>query len=347
MKRVAAVLVACILGGCEAQPQSTGGADSAGRCASASENRAALVKQGGVRLTYAPYPISGEPAEARDELHRTADVICARAAKFGFGKAYVDSGDVHRLTVWLPGVMPGAMELEWLGTPGVLSVYDWESSLVGPAGRPYAAGVSPGALLTDRQAVFESLTAGDVAGGLTLRLARARAAKRRGAIVLQAIDIDRKKATPADDPSARFYVLLARPALSGADIRDPKQDFQDTRPGSPAVVSFDFTKRGATRFHAATRAIARRGRKLLHPPLPLGGRTPLLQQFAVALDRRLVSVASIDPRELPDGIDGRNGAVIEGRFTIESAQRLVNLLRLGRLPVDLRLRTVSAVRASG
>jgi len=34
-------------------------------------------------------------------------------------------------------------------------------------------------------------------------------------------------------------------------------------------------------------------------------------------------VASIDSQQLPDGIDGEHGAVIEGGFTIQSAQDLV------------------------
>lgn len=141
-----------------------------------------------------------------------------------------------------------------------------------------------------------------------------------GFVVVQAIS-----ATPDDAPidaaAARFYVLRDRVALSGEDIEDPQQGFdQNNAPD----VEFRFTDAGKTAFHDVTRTIARRGTSLL---LPGVDPSAVLQHFAVVLDGRLVSVASIDPQRLPDGIDGENGAVIEGAFTIQSAQDFVRLIK--------------------
>ena len=122
-------------------------------------------------------------------------------------------------------------------------------------------------------------------------------------------------------PAARFYVLRDNVALTGKDITDPQQGFNENQQPD---VEFRFTDAGKTAFHDVTRTISQRGTNLR---LPGVNPQAVLQHFAVALDGRLISVASIDPQQLPDGIDGQNGAVIEGGFTIQSAQDLANLIK--------------------
>jgi SecD/SecF fusion protein len=142
----------------------------------------------------------------------------------------------------------------------------------------------------------------------------------QGFVVVQAVS------TTADDVSiadaaARFYVLRDRVALSGKDIKDPQQGFNEV---NQPDLEFRFTDDGKTAFHDVTRTIAQRGTYLRLP-----GVDPhtVLQHFAVVLDGRLMSVASIDPQQLPDGIDGENGAVVEGGFTIQSAQDLARQIQ--------------------
>ncbi|MDO8185145.1 protein translocase subunit SecD [Conexibacter sp. JD483] len=146
--------------------------------------------------------------------------------------------------------------------------------------------------------------------------------------------------TEADDPLARFYVLRDSVALSGSDIKDPQQGFNQSQQPD---VEFRFTNRGKNAFQRVTREISQRGQSLALP-----GTSPALvaQHFAVALDGKLISVASIDPNRLPDGIDGENGAIIEGGFTIQSAQDLADLLKLGALPIGLELISQSQVSAT-
>ncbi len=162
----------------------------------------------------------------------------------------------------------------------------------------------------------------------------------QGYVVLQAAAQTANERVPVDDPSARFYVLRDRVALSGNDIKDPQQGYNETQQPD---VEFRFSDAGKKAFHDVTREISQRGTDLR---LPGVDPTSVLQHFAVALDGRLISVASIDPQQLPDGIDGENGAIIEGGFTIQSAQDLANLIKLGALPIQLRLISQSQVSAT-
>jgi len=162
----------------------------------------------------------------------------------------------------------------------------------------------------------------------------------QGYVVLEAAARSAKEQVATSDSRARFYVLRDRVALSGKDIKDPQQGFNEV---NQPDVEFRFTDAGKSAFHDVTRTIAQRGTDLRLP-----GTDPraVLQHFAVALDGRLISVASIDPQQLPDGIDGENGAVIEGGFTIQSAQDLANLIKLGALPIGLKLISQSQVSAT-
>jgi SecD/SecF fusion protein len=162
----------------------------------------------------------------------------------------------------------------------------------------------------------------------------------QGYVVLQAVAQSAGDQVAIDDASARFYVLRDRVALSGKDIKDPQQGYNEVQQPD---VEFRFTDDGKRAFHDVTREISQRGTELR---LPGVDPTAVLQHFAVALDGRLISVASIDPQQLPDGIDGENGAVIEGGFTIQSAQDLANLIQLGALPIGLKLISQSQVSAT-
>jgi SecD/SecF fusion protein len=157
----------------------------------------------------------------------------------------------------------------------------------------------------------------------------------QGTVVLQAANQVAGKTTPFNSPSAQFYVLRDHVSLFGNDITNPQQSTDQS--GSPDV-SFGFTSTGAKAFQNVTAAIARRG------DLVSGLGQSLVQHFAVALDTQLITVPSIDYRTYPDGIPGDNGAQITGGFTIQSAQDLATQLRLGALPIQLKL--ISANRIS-
>jgi SecD/SecF fusion protein len=142
---------------------------------------------------------------------------------------------------------------------------------------------------------------------------------------------------PWSNPTAQYFVLRDRVALFGNEITNPQQA---TDPSGQPDVQFGFTGQGASAFQSVTAQIARRG------DLASGLGTTLDQHFAVALGTQLITVPSIDFKTYPDGISGGNGADITGGFTITSAQDLAQQLRLGALPIKLKLISTSQVSAS-
>ncbi len=160
----------------------------------------------------------------------------------------------------------------------------------------------------------------------------------RGTVVLQAIPADFSKPTPIADPSAQFFVLKDNVALRGSEITNPEQS-SDPDSGEPDVT-FGFTSKGQKEFQQTTANIAHRG------DLVSGLGQTYNQHFAVALDNQLITVPYVSFKQYPDGINGGNGADISGSFTITSAQDLANELRLGALPINLKLISESQVSAT-
>jgi SecD/SecF fusion protein len=157
----------------------------------------------------------------------------------------------------------------------------------------------------------------------------------QGTVVLQAANPNAGQKPPTfTSPQAQFYVLRDNVALRGSDITNPQQ--QSDSSGNPDVT-FGFNSRGNNAFQNVTGQIAHRGRNV-----STLGQT-LYQHFAVALDNRLLTVPQINFNQYPDGIIGGNGADITGGFTTTSASDLANLLRLGALPVNLKLISTSQV----
>src|SRR5262249_5606370 len=157
-----------------------------------------------------------------------------------------------------------------------------------------------------------------------------------GTIVLQAADPNANQQTNPNDPNAQFYVLKDNVSLFGNEITNPQQS---TDQGGSPDVSFGFNSKGQNAFQNVTSDIAHRG------DLVSGLGQTLNQHFAVALDNKLVTVPQIDFKTYPDGIQG-GGADITGGFTIQSAQDLATQLRLGALPINLKLISESQVSAT-
>ena len=140
----------------------------------------------------------------------------------------------------------------------------------------------------------------------------------------------------------RWWVIQDNPALSGTDIKNPEQNF-DQRGGGDPIVTFEFTDKGREAFQRITREIAQRGVDNSLPGTPAEAAS---QHFAIVLDDELVSAPLINFNENPDGIDGSTGAQISGGFTIQSAQDLAKILQIGALPIKLELISRSQVSAT-
>jgi SecD/SecF fusion protein len=141
--------------------------------------------------------------------------------------------------------------------------------------------------------------------------------------------------------SGGYYVIEDDSELNGSDIKDPKQNF-DPQTNEP-IVTFNFTSEGRKAFARVTKRIAERGAATI---LPGATNQDKAQHFAITLDDQIVSKAFIDFVQNPEGIDGRTGAQINGIGTIQETQDLAENLRIGALPVRLKLISKTQVSAS-
>jgi len=110
------------------------------------------------------------------------------------------------------------------------------------------------------------------------------------------------------NPSAQtpYYVVRRRVMVSGDTLTDAQPSFNQNQP----VVSFKFDAIGARRFGDVTR-------------------DNVGKPFAIVLDNRVISAPNIR-----EAILGGSG-IIEGNFTVQSANDLALLLRAGALPAPL------------
>jgi SecD/SecF fusion protein len=140
----------------------------------------------------------------------------------------------------------------------------------------------------------------------------------------------------------RFFVIEDDSELSGRDIENPEQTF-DQNTNAP-IVTMQFTDKGREAFARVTKRLAERGARIILPPG--SQREQAFQRFAITLDNKIVSLATIDFVQNPEGIDGRLGAQIEGIGTIEETQDLAESLRIGALPIELKLISQTQVSAT-
>ncbi|MEA2423958.1 MAG: SecD/SecF fusion protein [Thermoleophilaceae bacterium] len=161
----------------------------------------------------------------------------------------------------------------------------------------------------------------------------------QGIIIIKAEKPSNLKNTTISDS---YYVIEDDSELTGSDIKDPKQSF-DPRTNEP-IVTFNFSGKGRQAFARVTKRVAQRGAATILPPGV--ARTNANQHFAITLDDAIVSRAFIDFTENPEGIDGRTGAQINGIGTIQETQDLAQNLRIGALPIRLKLISKTQVSAS-
>jgi SecD/SecF fusion protein len=149
------------------------------------------------------------------------------------------------------------------------------------------------------------------------------------------------------DKTARpgWYALKDDPALSGTEITNPKQEYEQNT--QAPNVSFGFTDDGREAFHDVTREIAQRGQESAFGPVTSEQAEALSGHFAVVLDNEVKSRPIINFQDNPDGIDGRLGAQISGGFAdVEEAQDLATVLQIGALPINLKLISQTQVSAT-
>ena len=257
-------------------------------------------------LTYRVKPAVGTdaPAAARE----SAGVLRERFAAAGIDGATV-TAEGDRIRVEAGGAAPD--EVAALTVPGRLGIYDWEASVLGPAGRPEPRN--------------SGVTGGQDAGR-SGAVSRDEAARRVAKAASPGARIVRAEGADA----AGWYALDGSFALDNADIASAR-GMRDPRTGDP-IVALDLDAPGQQMFSDLTRGIAQRGADAARP-----GEDPMrtAQHLAIVLDDHLANVPFINHEQVPDGIDGRDGVQIQGGLTPDRARQIAAILDAGPLPATL------------
>ncbi len=336
-----------------------------------------LDLQGGVQLVYKGEPTAQQPTVTQEALQRSLDIMRDRVDAFGVAEPELLQSGGNQIEVNLPGVDNAERAAQQVGSTAQLFFYDWEANIldetckaspdenasqkspitgfykaVKQASRcPAQKDGNNNAADASRFYAFDKtskqpLNNGQASDSKAAALEDLTPAQRAQAEVVEVpegilVVRDEKPDAKAPDPD-RWWVVADNPALSGTDIKNPKQT-TDSQAGGQPIVTFEFTKKGREAFHNITRKIAQRG---VDNSLPGDNPIAASQHFAIVLDNELVSAPYINYDENPDGIDGSTGAQISGSFTIDSAQDLAKILEIGALPIRLDLISRSQVSAT-
>src|SRR3954447_20606023 len=339
-----------------------------------------LDLQGGVQLVYHAEPTAQQKTVDADSMQRSIDLMEQRVNSFGVNEAAINQAGDDQIEVNLPGVKNAERAAAQVGSTAQLFFYDWEANLLDakcktnpdenanqrqPTVGLYKAvlaaskcknvGTGEGADASQAAAkpryyAFDSKTHKPYSNGQTFEtkqdaLDSLTPAERANSEVLEVppgvLVLRDQKAKASDPDPDRWWVAQDRPGLSGADIKDPEQNF-DQSVGNKPNVTFNFTGKGRKAFQDITRKVAERGADNAFG----GDPEQTSQHFAIALDNALVSAPLINWRENPDGIDGSTGAQISGGFALQTAQDLAKILKIGALPLKLSLVSRSQVSAT-
>ena len=132
-----------------------------------------------------------------------------------------------------------------------------------------------------------------------------------------------------------WYALRDRPALSGTEITEPEQNFDQLNEPN---VTFGFTKKGRKAFHEVTRQIAQFGVAQAKGRVSAERAAALSGHFAAVLYNEVRTRPIINFAQNPDGISGRTGAEISGGFNnAHDAQELATILKIGAVPINMAL----------
>ena len=317
-----------------------------------------LDLQGGVEVI-----LQGEATEdakvTPEAIDRSVEIIRNRVDSFGVAEPEIQTQGSDQIVVALPGADNPEQVVNDLIQPAQLVFINFEANVVDQAGTPKLSdaialanrtppkGTRPGARATfyamdkdgnylfgpapDRQSLAENFP-GNTDPGRREAWARCRRASswptRSGACSTRSGN---------SGPQQRiWYVFQNNPGLLGRDISEARSTISNPGiGGSKPIVTIQFTGEGRQKFADITRELAVDGN--------LAG-TP--QRFAIILDGKIVSNPTVDYKTYPTGIDGRNGAQIEGNFSRGEADTLAKQINSGALPINLKVISQKQVSAT-
>jgi SecD/SecF fusion protein len=328
-----------------------------------------LDLNGGTRLIFQARPTPQNPTIDGSDIDRSIEIIRKRTDAFGVSEPEISRIGSDEIQVGLPDVSNASRAEQDVGKTAQLYFYDWEPNVIPnpvktnvPNGEADFSRLYDAVRFASKQTpecfenkctttgpqyyLFDSRTHAWIAGpsqvkedlfaqlhGQTQPPNSVILSVPQGTLVVE--EGPNGQAAPDDfnSPDAHWFVIRDRPALSGTDIKDPKPNTDDL--GQP-IVTFSFTDTGRQEFSDVTKAISERG--LQNAPPGVAGNSQLADQysghFAIVLDQQVTSRPIVNFVENPNGIDGRNGAEING-LSAQESRDLSQILQIGALPVTL------------
>jgi SecD/SecF fusion protein len=340
-------------------------------------SRLGLDLAGGIELTYKAAPTNAARKPTDRELQNAIKVINERVNSLGVTEAEVQATGNELITVSLPDVQDPEAAKALVGSTAQMYFYKWEDNVVGKPGQSksttdaksapnlgatkefdavkLASQQSPGKTGRDKFYLFSNakgnkLIAGPELTKTDLLSSENQLAKNKAPLNGKQppnstlLSVPKGYVVVSYDPNAtgrsvQWFVLRDKVAMSGDEVKSAAVGTNGSGGGGPAV-DLNFTGKGGSIFKAVTKQLYADGRAEATIGQKQGHR------FAIVLDRKVVSLASIDPNDasLSQGIAGGK-AQITG-LTQAEATRIARQIDLGALPVQLELQSQTTVSAS-
>lgn len=233
---------------------------------------------------------------AAADAPRSARRLCSRLRGLGSDRFQINTTGARGVRVVAQDTDAARAALRTAVEGTSFHIYDWEPNVLGPRGP--AAPFAGGSARADAQALAKTQP-GRVAVVEDQRL-------------------------PGQPPQQRrYFVIKDKPALGRADVSNPRAG-TDEISGEP-TVAFDFTAAGRKKFRRLTEQVAARGKRA-------GQSEASFQHFAIVVDGRIVSLATVDAATQPNGIDAPSAQI-----NVAGSPREAKLLarRLEMAPVGL------------
>jgi SecD/SecF fusion protein len=339
-------------------------------------SRLGLDLAGGIELTYKASPTNADRKPTDRELQNAIKVINERVNSLGVTEAEVQATGNELITVSLPDVQDPEAAKALVGSTAQMYFYKWEDNIVGKPGQSksttdanssnnkgftkqydavkLASTQKPGDSGREKFYLFSTekgnkLIAGPELSKEDLLSSENALEKNKPLNGKQPADstiltVPKGYVVVSYDPNGtsknpQWYVLKDNVAMSGDEVKSASAGQNSSGGGGPAV-DLSFTGKGGSIFQEVTKQLFEEGQQ--EPTI--GRKTG--HRFAIVLDGKVVSLASIDPNDatLSQGIAGGR-AQITG-LTQAEATRIARQIDLGALPVQLELQSQTTVSAS-
>jgi SecD/SecF fusion protein len=336
----------------------------------AKPSRLGLDLAGGIELTYKASPTNADRPPTDRELQNAIKVINERVNSLGVTEAEVQATGNELITVSLPDVSDPEAAKALVGSTAQMYFYKWEPNVVAKPGQSRSKAADEGftkqydavklasqqkppkdAKGRDKYYLFSTakgnkliagpeLTKQDLLNGesqLTKKPLNGKQPKDSTVLVVPKGYVVVASGGNAAGKNSQWFVIKDNVALTGDDVKSAAVG-SDSSGGGPAV-DLTFTGRGGAIFKRVTEELWNEG-QLDRLQSPNGHR------FAIVLDGKVVSLASIDPNkaDLSQGIAGGRAQITN--LSQSEATRMAKQIDLGALPVQLELQSQTTVSAS-